>query len=111
MRVIIAIALNSRYNIGMASCYFCGTGLSHGERIYRTTECPSCGKPIKICLNCEFYDPTAHYECREDIAEPVREKDQANFCDYFSASSAARPSEREIKHRQALEKIKNLFSD
>lgn len=39
---------------------------------------------MKVCLNCRFYDPSAHWQCRERISEPVREKDRANFCDFFS---------------------------
>ncbi len=95
----------------MASCYFCGRELAHGERIYRSTVCPACGKPIKICLNCEFYDPTAHWECREDIGEPVREKDTANFCEYFSPRPADRRKPEERKKSDASEVFRNLFSD
>jgi hypothetical protein len=95
----------------MASCYFCGTELPHGERIYRTTLCSNCGKPIKICLNCEFYDPTANYECREDIGEPVREKDTANFCEYFSARPANRKKPGEVKRTNAADVFRNLFPD
>jgi hypothetical protein len=36
-----------------------------------------------VCLNCRFYDPSYHWECREDIPEEVKAKDQANFCEYF----------------------------
>ena len=40
-----------------------------------------------MCKNCRFYDPTAYNECREPSAEVVREKERANFCDYFEAGS------------------------
>ena len=102
---------NTKYNTLMASCYFCGTQLPHGERIYRTTICDDCGKPIKICLNCEFYDPSSHYECREDIGEPVREKDTANFCDYFSAGKKTLGKNGEDPHKKAVDTFNNLFSD
>jgi len=32
---------------------------------------------------CRSYDPTVAKKCREDDAEEVRGKEQANFCDYF----------------------------
>ena len=95
----------------MASCYFCGTELPHGERIYRTTICTACKKPIKICLNCEFYDSSAHYGCREDIGEPVREKDTANFCDYFSAVTKKRKKSSEDPHKKAVDTFNNLFTN
>ena len=57
------------------------------EKVYRTTLCPSCGKEVKVCLNCGFYTPSAHWDCHETIPEPVREKDKVNFCDYFQLTS------------------------
>ena len=51
--------------------------------IFRETECPACSKPLKVCLNCAFYEKGLQWDCRESITEPVREKDRANFCDYF----------------------------
>ena len=67
----------------MGSCHACGTGLPRDLPIFRETECPSCSKPLKVCLNCTFYEKGLQWDCRESIAEPVREKDRANFCDYF----------------------------
>ena len=33
------------------------------------------------------YDPKVYNECREPSAEVVREKERANFCEYFEAGS------------------------
>lgn len=38
---------------------------------------------MRVCLNCHFYQPSAHWECHETIPERVAEKDRSNFCDYF----------------------------
>ena len=66
-------------------CYNCG--VNPGEiKIYRNTECPVCGKDLKVCLNCEFYDENAHWQCSENIPEEVKDKDRSNFCDYFRYS-------------------------
>lgn len=85
--------------------------MPHGERIYRSTICPKCGKPLKICLNCQFYAPGAHFDCHEDIGEPVLEKDLANFCDYFAARPDNSPKNREEGHKKAVAAFKNLFPD
>lgn len=69
----------------MASCYSCGVTLP--EQIGRSTSCPSCGKDVRVCLNCRFYAPGSHWDCRETIPEPVREKDRGNFCDYFAPAA------------------------
>lgn len=57
--------------------------------IFRATTCPRCGKDAHVCLNCRFYDTSAHMECREPIAEPVSQKDRANFCEYFKLREGA----------------------
>jgi hypothetical protein len=91
-------------------CCFCGT--RYGDRIYRNTQCPECGKELKICLNCRFYDPGAHWECRETIPEPVRDKERANFCDYFSyvLRNTGEEKDRE-KQTKARADFDSLFGD
>jgi hypothetical protein len=63
-------------------------------------------------LNCRFYSPGAHWDCRETIEEPVREKDRANFCPYFSfvdkTSGAKTGDSSQERARQAFKK---LFGD
>lgn len=51
--------------------------------IARSDECPHCGAPIRCCLMCHFYDPASYNECHEPMAEKIREKDKANFCNYY----------------------------
>ena len=58
--------------------------LSLGRVIGRRDECPFCRVDLHCCLNCRFYDPTAPKQCSEPAAELVRDKDRANYCDYFS---------------------------
>lgn len=66
----------------MPICYHCKVLLP--EEIGRTTLCGSCGKEVRVCYNCRFYAPGLQWDCRERIDEPVREKDRANFCGFFS---------------------------
>ncbi len=89
----------------MGSCYFCGHDLPESLEVRRSTSCPSCGKDVKICLNCGFYAPEAHWECRETIPEPVAEKDRANFCDYFALSRHRRTP----VSREAADKARTQF--
>jgi hypothetical protein len=92
-------------------CYFCGEEAG-GEKIYRNTLCVSCGKELRICLNCEFYSPGSHRDCRETIGEAVRDKERANFCDWFSPlDSAARRagSDTQAKARNARGEFDKLF--
>ena len=92
----------------MGKCYFCGTEFD--PPVYRTTVCSSCGKDLKICLNCKFYSPGSHYDCRETISEPVRDKERANFCDHFQAGSNFRGETGE-KESSAKKAFGDLFGD
>ena len=69
-------------------CWSCGAGLEAVD-YQREGECPSCRKQTHVCRNCRFYEPGRPADCQEPIAEPVRDKDRANFCDYFEPSSSA----------------------
>ena len=77
----------------MRICHFCRTPLEEKSEVHRASACSSCGKDLKICYNCRFYSPGAHNDCLETSAEPVRDKDRSNFCDYFKfkESGAAEP--------------------
>ncbi len=72
----------------MKSCHACKRELPVTRLTGRRDECPSCGADIHCCLNCSFHDRTASKQCREPLAAFVREKDKANFCDYFRFSEA-----------------------
>jgi len=95
----------------MAYCYFCGSVLPETLEIGRSTACPSCGKDVKICLNCTFYAPGAHWDCRETISEPVREKERANFCDFFSPSTKPRKPQANGSATKAKKQFNSLFGN
>jgi hypothetical protein len=67
----------------MAICFSCGEELKF-DKVFRTTICAGCGKGVRVCRNCGFYTPGAHWDCRETISELVRDKDMVNFCEYFT---------------------------
>lgn len=66
------------------ACFNCGKELKFAGNVGRRDECPHCRADVHVCKNCEHYDPKVYNECRETQADVVREKDRANFCDYFS---------------------------
>lgn len=66
----------------MKTCFKCATPLNL-EFVSRRDACPMCGSDIRVCLNCTFYDEGKANKCRETQAELVKEKDRANYCDYF----------------------------
>ena len=36
---------------------------------------------------CRYFDPAVTGQCREDDAEDVRDKESANFCDWFKPAA------------------------
>ncbi len=99
-------------------CWKCSEliDISAGQRVTSRDECPHCHTDLHSCRNCQFYDPSRHQQCAEPQAEWVRDKEAANYCDYFEpaavtavASSSRREdikksltlsSDREILHRR-----------
>lgn len=72
------------------SCHSCRSihDVSPLVGVGRRDTCISCGRDLRVCLNCEFFDANANRQCREPaISESVREKDRSNFCDFFRVST------------------------
>ena len=64
-------------------CWSCQKKLEFADNIGFRAECDSCHADTHVCKNCEFYDPKVYNECRETSADVVREKERANYCEYF----------------------------
>lgn len=92
-------------------CPFCNADLSAVTEVYRSSKCPSCGNDLKICRNCRFYDPSAHWECRETVAERVADKDSANFCDGFRFDARRGPAADLSKKQAAKDAFSSLFKN
>ncbi len=71
-------------------CFDCGQKLSFAERVGFRAECDRCGADVHVCKNCRFYDPKVYNECRETSADVVKEKDRANYCEFFEAADQTR---------------------
>lgn len=66
-------------------CWKCGDAVvfAPGARMGSREACSRCDADLHCCKNCEFYDPAKHNQCNESQAEWVRDKEAANYCDYF----------------------------
>lgn len=42
-----------------------------------------CRADLRVCLNCQSYDPRVAEQCRERRADLVHDKAAGNFCEYF----------------------------
>jgi hypothetical protein len=75
----------------------------------RQETCPECGIYLHCCRNCRFFDEKAYHQCRESEAEWVRDKESANFCDYFQPGEGKRISDKS-RAEEARRKLDQLFS-
>jgi hypothetical protein len=91
-------------------CYRCGTSLEKLTLpLSRRDQCPECLVDLHVCRMCVSFAPQLADQCSEDDAEDVREKAQANFCDYFEPSETAYAPGRMTGHQRAEAELETLF--
>jgi hypothetical protein len=89
-------------------CFKCGTKIILEHKVFRQAMCPKCGNYLHCCLNCRLYSPNAAHECRESEARWARDKEAANFCDYFEPGDNV-IEKRSSKEDDARAKLNQLF--
>lgn len=68
------------------NCWQCGAGLKAVlEPFGRRAECPACHAELHVCRMCRHFLPGKAKQCMEPMAEEVKDKTRANFCDWFQA--------------------------
>ena len=94
-------------------CWKCGTEWTLTGVPGRLDCCPECGSDLKVCLNCVSYDPRVAQQCRDRRADPVAEKNMANFCEWFDMIRRpfAGPQSADAREAAARDKLKKLFGD
>lgn len=93
-------------------CYKCKKTFNDIS-INRTTECPHCKCDLHVCKACKFYSPGSHYDCKENVEDPVSDKEKSNFCDWFKYgifSEENSVSEEKSKADAAKDAFNALFS-
>jgi hypothetical protein len=71
-------------------CWKCGASLADLTLpLRRLEECRKCSAELHVCKLCEWYSIAVAKHCREPVAEEVKDKERANFCDYFKPRPGA----------------------
>ena len=84
------------------SCKKINTGL---HAIGRKDECQFCKADLHVCKNCELYDPKVYNECKETQADVQRERERANFCDYFKPKGSGDVTSEKDKLKAAADAL------
>lgn len=74
--------------MAVVKCFSCNKENSVPGQVGRKDECSQCGADLHCCKCCVQHDPKVYNECKEPQADVVKERDRANFCDYFEPSTA-----------------------
>jgi hypothetical protein len=90
-------------------CWKCGASVEDLPLpLGRRDECLVCHAELHVCRMCRFYDVRVAKACREPMAEEVKDKERANFCDWFQPRpNAFQP--REDKSQTAKSELDALF--
>lgn len=85
--------------------------LPPAQRVGAREACPRCDADLHACRNCRFYDPSKNNQCAEPQAEWVRDKEAANYCDYFQPNPVlyARGGRASPSAEDAKKKFGSLF--
>jgi hypothetical protein len=91
-------------------CWKCGASLEAlSLPLQRLDECKQCAAELHVCKLCEFYSTAVAKHCRETIAEEVKDKERANFCDYFKPRQDAFSTVEKIAASKAEAALDALF--
>src|SRR5262245_61289218 len=94
-------------------CWKCGTEYPLSGSPGRLETCARCSSDLKVCFNCAHYDQQVAHQCRERRAEPVEEKQMANYCEWFELvrREYTPPEQFAARESKARENLKKLLGD
>jgi len=94
-------------------CHKCGWEWTLAGQPGRSETCHRCNADLRVCLNCTSYDTRVAHQCRDRRADPVQEKAEGNFCEFFEFTrrSFVAKAENNAREIAAREKLKKLFED
>ncbi len=93
-------------------CWKCGGSLAELSLPLRRLEvCRRCNAELHVCRMCVDYDTSVAKSCREPIAEEVRDKERANFCDYYKPRPDAFVPQNTAEIDRAKSGLAALFGD
>lgn len=91
-------------------CWRCGGSVNDlPQPLSRTAECRACRADLHTCKMCKFFAPNVRNGCREPVAEPITDKERANFCAFFQATVDAHRAQDYAAAHNARAQLDALF--
>lgn len=92
-------------------CWNCGESLQDVPRpISRHATCSHCFNELHCCRLCRHFDAKRNMQCFEERADPPLQKENANFCDFFSPRANAFQAQTRSRSEAAKSNLDSLFS-
>ena len=93
-------------------CWKCAASLEAVPLpLSRQSECPQCRAWLHCCRMCLHFNPRSPDRCREERAEHVRDREAANFCDWFAPHSTGKAAMDAGKAASAKAGLAALFGE
>lgn len=70
--------------VSVFRCADCGRRVSAAGGVEMDKVCPHCEADLHTCVNCQHFDPSARWQCRQEIPKPVAGKRKRNDCELFA---------------------------
>ena len=64
-------------------CSSCGAKVA--TAIGAESACPTCRAELHTCRQCNYFDPSARFECSKPITAKIVNKNARNTCELFAA--------------------------
>lgn len=69
-------------HVTASRCYSCSVTLGEGTDFL--APCPKCGAELHCCKQCQYFEPSAHFQCAKPVPERIAYKDKRNDCALFA---------------------------
>ncbi|MDR3395198.1 MAG: hypothetical protein P4L70_09390 [Parasulfuritortus sp.] len=88
------------------NCWKCGASLKTVlEPFGQRADCPACNAELHVCRMCRHFLPGKAKQCMEPMAEDIKDKTRANFCDWFQAGQNKAGKTAGSDNRSALDDL------
>lgn len=91
-------------------CWKCGASLNEVPMpLSRISVCLNCRAELHVCQLCAFFDTRKAESCSEQRADPPKDKQRANFCEFFQPRGDAYVARDGSPSHEARAKLDALF--
>ena len=98
--------------VAVFRCGDCNKRVSVAGGVEFDQKCPHCEADLHACVNCQHFDPSARWQCRQPIEQPVAKKRSGNECELFAPRSVMEFEENASRSpEEARAAFDDLFSN